>query len=113
MKILVCISHVPDTTSKINFVDDNRAFDKNGVQFIINPNDEFGLTRAVWLKQEAGAELTVVAVGDDSVEPILRKCLAIGADQAIRIDKTPQDGFYVAKQLQALCQKKEYDLRFH
>ena len=52
MKILVCISHVPDTTSKINFVDDDRAFDKNGVQFIINPNDEFGLTRAVWFQQK-------------------------------------------------------------
>lgn len=110
MKILIGISCVPDTTSKIDFVENNTRFNTSSIQYIINPNDEFGLTRAVWLKQEAGAELTVVAVGDDSVEPILRKCLAIGADQAIRIDKTPQDGFYVAKQLQALCQKKEYDL---
>ena len=57
MKILVCISHVPDTTSKINFVDDATAFDKNGVQFIINPNDEFGLTRAVWYQQKQQADM--------------------------------------------------------
>ena len=67
MKILVCISHVPDTTSKINFVDDDRAFDKNGVQFIINPNDEFGLTRAVWFQQKEQAEVTVITVGEASI----------------------------------------------
>ena len=64
MKILVCISTVPDTTSKINFVDENRAFDTQGVTFIINPNDEFGLTRAIWFQQKEGAEVTVVTVGD-------------------------------------------------
>ena len=57
MKILVCISHVPDTTSKINFVDDDTVFDKNGVKFVINPNDEFGLTRAVWFQQKQQAEM--------------------------------------------------------
>ena len=77
MKILVCISHVPDTT-EINFVDDDRAFDKNGVQFIINPNDEFGLTRAVWFQQKEQAEVTVITVGEASCEPTLRKCMAIG-----------------------------------
>ncbi|MGI9560653.1 MAG: electron transfer flavoprotein beta subunit/FixA family protein, partial [Flavobacteriaceae bacterium] len=55
MKILVCISHVPDTTSKINFTEDNTKFDSNAVQFVINPNDEFGLTRAMWFKERQGA----------------------------------------------------------
>jgi len=71
MKILVCISHVPDTTSKINFTDDNTKFDTNGVQYVINPNDEFGLTRAMWFKEKQGAEVTVVNVGGAETEPTL------------------------------------------
>ena len=110
MNILVCISNVPDTTSKINFKDQNEAFDTNGVQFIINPNDEFGLTRAIWLQQKSGAKVTVVTIGDSACEPILRKCLAIGADQAIRIDASPLDGFFVDTQLAALCKKETFDL---
>lgn len=110
MKILVCISNVPDTTSKINFVDENRAFDSQGVTYIINPNDEFGLTRAIWLQQKEGAAVTVATVGDASCEAILRKCLAIGADSAVRIDALPQDGFYVATQLAAYAEKEAFDL---
>ncbi len=110
MNILVCISNVPDTTSKINFKENNTAFDTQGVQFIINPNDEFGLTRAIWLQQKLGAKVTVVTVGDSSCEPILKKCLAIGADKAIRIDVKPQDGLQVASCLASICKKTEYDL---
>ena len=110
MKILVCISHVPDTTSKINFVDDDTAFDTNGVQFIINPNDEFGLTRAVWFQKKQQAEVTVITVGDASCEPTLRKCLAIGANKAIRVDLNPTDGFQVAQQVSAHCKEEKYDL---
>lgn len=110
MKVLVCISHVPDTTSKINFLDGDTSFDTNGVQFIINPNDEFGLTRAIWMQQQQGAEVTVVSVGDISCEPTLRKCLAIGADRAIRIDIKPTDGFQVAKQLASICENEYYDI---
>ena len=99
MKILVCISHVPDTTSKINFTNDNTSFDTNGVQFVINPNDEFGLTRAMWFKEKQGASVTVVNVGLANTEPTLRKALAIGADDAIRINVEPTDGLLVAKQL--------------
>ena len=110
MKILVCISHVPDTTSKINFVDGDTVFDKNGVKFVINPNDEFGLTRAVWFQQKQQAEVTVITVGDTSCEPTLRKCLAIGADKAVRIDLNPTDGFQVAQQLSAHCKVENYDL---
>ena len=110
MKILVCISHVPDTTSKINFVDDDTVFDKNGVKFVINPNDEFGLTRAVWFQQKQQAEVTVITVGDPSCESTLRKCLAIGADKAVRVDLNPTDGFQVAQQLSAHCKVENYDL---
>jgi electron transfer flavoprotein beta subunit len=107
---LVCISNVPDTTSKINFVDEFKTFDTQGVTYIINPNDEFGLTRAIWLKQKEGATVSVATVGDVSCEAILRKCLAIGADSAVRIDAKPKDGFYVAKQLAAYAQKETFDL---
>ena len=110
MKILVCISHVPDTTSKINFTDGDTKFDTNGVQFVINPNDEFGLTRAMWFKEKQGASVDVVNVGGAETEPTLRKALAIGADNAIRINAEATDGFYVAKQLAKIIQDGGYDL---
>ena len=110
MNILVCISNVPDTTSKINFINNDTEFDTNGIQYIINPNDEFGLTRAIWFQQKEGAKVTVLTVGESSCEPILRKCLAIGADMAIRIDAIPKDGFFVANQISEICKKNKYDL---
>ena len=110
MKILVCISHVPDTTSKINFTDNDSKFDTNGVQFVINPNDEFGLTRAMWFKEKQGANVTVVNVGGAETEPTLRKALAIGADAAIRVNTVAKDGFFVAKQLAKVVQNGGYDL---
>ncbi|MBA82547.1 MULTISPECIES: electron transfer flavoprotein subunit beta/FixA family protein [unclassified Leeuwenhoekiella] len=110
MKILVCISHVPDTTSKINFTDDNTKFDTNGVQFVINPNDEFGLTRAMWFKEKQGATVDIVNVGGPETEPTLRKALAIGADTAIRIDTEALDGFQVATELSAVAKEGNYDL---
>lgn len=110
MKVLVCISHVPDTTSKINFTADNKAFDKNGVQFVINPYDEFGLTRAVWLQEKQGAQVTVLTVGGADTEPTLRKALAIGANDAIRIDADPTDGYFVAKQIAEVVKENQYDL---
>jgi electron transfer flavoprotein beta subunit len=110
MKILVCISHVPDTTSKINFTNNDTAFDTNGVQFVINPNDEFGLTRAVWFQEQQGAHVTVINVGGPETEPTLRKALAIGANEAIRINASPTDGFAVASQLAAVINEGNYDL---
>lgn len=110
MKILVCISHVPDTTSKINFTDGDTKFDTNGVQFVINPNDEFGLTRAMWFKEKQGAQVHVVNVGGPETEPTLRKALAIGADEAIRVNTAATDGFSVAKQLAAVVKDGGYDL---
>lgn len=110
MKILVCISHVPDTTSKINFTADNTKFDTTGVQYVINPNDEFGLTRAMWFKEKQGANVTVANVGGPETEPTLRKALAIGADAAIRVNIPANDGFSVAKQLAKVVQDGGYDL---
>lgn len=110
MKILVCISHVPDTTSKINFTDNDTQFDTNGVQYIINPNDEFGLTRAMWFKEKQGASVDVVNVGGKETESTLRKALAIGADSAIRVDTPAQDSYQVAKNLAKVAQEGEYDL---
>ncbi|MDX1701026.1 MAG: electron transfer flavoprotein subunit beta/FixA family protein [Melioribacteraceae bacterium] len=110
MKILVCISHVPDTTSKINFSDGDTKFDSTGVQFVINPNDEFGLTRAMWFKEKQGASVDVVNVGGPETEPTLRKALAIGADAAIRVNTVATDGFSVAKQLAKVVADGNYDL---
>ncbi|CAM3596582.1 electron transfer flavoprotein subunit beta/FixA family protein [Flavobacterium gelidilacus] len=110
MKILVCISNVPDTTSKINFTNGDTEFDTNGVQFVINPNDEFGLTRAVWFKEQQSATVTVVSVGLADSEATLRKALAIGADDAIRINANPTDGTFVAKQLAEIAKQGNYDL---
>lgn len=110
MKILVCISHVPDTTSKINFTENDTKFDTNGVQFVINPYDEFSLTRAMWFKEKQGASVTVVNVGNATTESTLRKALAIGADDAIRVNTEATDGFFVAKQLAEVVKNGGYDL---
>ncbi len=110
MKILVCISHVPDTTSKINFADNDTKFDTTGVQYVINPYDEFMLTRAMWFKEKQGATITVVNVGNPSTEPTLRKALAIGADDAIRVNTEATDGYYVAIQLAEIIKNGEYDV---
>ena len=110
MKILVCISHVPDTTSKINFTNDDSQFDTNGVSFVINPNDEYGLTRAIWFQEQQGATVTVVNVGGPETEPTLRKALAIGANDAIRVNANPTDSFFVAKQLAEVIKNGAYDL---
>lgn len=110
MKILVCISHVPDTTSKINFVENDTQFDTQGVQFIINPNDEFGLTRAMWFKEKSGASVDVINVGGAETEATLRKALAIGADNAIRVNTAARDAQQVAKEIVTVMQQNSYDL---
>lgn len=110
MRILVCISHVPDTTSKINFVEGDTKFDTNGVQYIINPNDEFGLTRAMWFKEKNGATVDVINVGGPETETTLRKTLAIGADAAIRINTSALEASQVAKEIANVVQQGNYDL---
>jgi electron transfer flavoprotein beta subunit len=108
MKILVCISHVPDTTSKINFIDNNTKFDPSGVQFIIGPYDDYALARAIELKESLGATVTVINVGPADTEPTIRKALAIGADDAVRVNADPTDSFFVASQIAEHA--KGYDL---
>ena len=100
MKILVCISNVPDTTSKINFIESNTKFDVAGVQFIIGPYDDYALARAIEIKESTpGTTVTVLNVGLAETEPTIRKALAIGADDAIRVNADPIDSYFVATQI--------------
>ena len=110
MNIVVCISSVPDTTAKINFVENGSVFDENGVQFVINPYDEFGLTKAILLKEKHGGKITVITVGEQKVEPVIRKALAIGADDAIRINHSPKDSYTTAYHIAEYLKINSYDL---
>ncbi|MCS7162857.1 MAG: electron transfer flavoprotein subunit beta/FixA family protein [Bacteroidia bacterium] len=118
MKILCCISHVPDTTARIQFTADGKALDRTGITFIINPYDDFALARAAELKEKNpnGVKVTVLAVGKngaqstDSVDANLRKALALGLDEAVRIDAEPVDAFFVAHQIAAYAKDKGFDL---
>lgn len=110
MKILVCISNVPDTTSKINLTDDKKSVVTTGIQFIINPYDEIALTRALELTEPAGGSVTVINVGDNTTEPTIRKALAIGATDAVRVNAAPRDAFFVASQIAAYAKDKGFDL---
>jgi len=115
MKILICLSNVPDTTTKAKFVNDNTAFDTTGVQWIINPWDELALTRAIELKSDAAnsiENITVITVGGKDAEPTMRKALAIGADDAVRIDAEPKDAYYVAAQIAEYLKSNPFDLIF-
>lgn len=112
MKILVCISKAPDTTSKIAFTEGNTKFDENGVQYIVNPYDEwYALVRALELK-EAGsaANVTIITVGTTADEAVIRKALAIGADDAVRIDADPKDAYFVAEQIAGYAKSNGFDL---
>lgn len=111
MNILVCISKAPDTTSKIAFTDNNTKFDSNGVQFIINPYDEwYALVKGLEIKEAAGGSVTVIHVGPQENDAIIRKALAIGADDAVRINTDPKDALYTAKEIVAYAKDKSYDM---
>ena len=110
MKILVCITHVPDTTSKISFTDNNTKFDQTGVQYIIGPYDDYALARAIELKDQHGGTVTALNVGEAETEPTIRKALAIGADDAIRVNAQPSDAFFVAQQIASVVKSGGYDL---
>lgn len=111
MNILVCISKVPDTTSKIAFTDNNTNFDTNGVQFIVNPYDEwYALVRALEIKEAQGGKVTVLNVGLADNDPTIRKALAIGADDAVRINIEPKDALSAAKQIVAYAKGQAYDM---
>jgi electron transfer flavoprotein beta subunit len=111
MKILVCISKSPDTTSKVAFTDGNTKFDENGVQYIVNPYDEwYALVRALEIKEAGGGQVTIVTVGAAADEAVIRKALAIGADEAVRIDADPKDAYYTATQIAEYAKSNGFDL---
>lgn len=110
MKILVCISVVPDTTTKITFKDNNTQFNTEGVQFIINPYDELALTRALEMTEANGGSVSVINVGTAVNEPVIRKALAIGAQDAIRVDSEAHDGMFVAANIAEQAKKGGYDM---
>src|SRR6195952_1507630 len=110
MKILVCISNVPDTTTKITFTDNNTQFNNNGVQFILNPYDEIALARAIELTDGGNGTVTVINVGGAATEPTIRKALAIGATDAVRVNAKAHDAWYVASQVAAYAKTNSFDL---
>ncbi len=111
MKFLVCISKAPDTTTKISFTDNSTKFNNDKVQFIINPYDEwYALVRAIELKEKLGGTVTVLNVGAADNEAIIRKALAIGADDAVRIDAEPDDALFVASQIAQHVKSETYDI---
>lgn len=111
MKILVAISKVPDTTTKISFIDNNTKFNNDKVQFIINPYDEwYALVRALELKEKLGGTVTTITVGGADNEAIIRKALAIGADDSVRVDAEATDGFFVAEQIAQYAKDKSFDM---
>lgn len=111
MKILVCISKVPDTTAKISFTSDNTAFNEEGVQFILNPADEwYALVKALEIKEAKGGEVHLVSVGKSDYDAVIRKALALDADQAFRIDAEGTDAYFTASQIAHFAKGKDYDL---
>jgi len=114
MKILVCISKTPDTTAKIAFTDNNTKFDSNGVQWIINPYDEwYALVRAIELKEaDASTVIHLINIGSADTDPIIRKALALGGDEAIRVNTDSHDSFFIASQIAGVAKQGAYDLIF-
>jgi electron transfer flavoprotein beta subunit len=110
MKILVCISSVPDTTTKITFTDNNTQLNKSGFQYILNPYDEIALSKAVELAENLQGTATAIHVGDVTTEPTIRKALAIGATESVRINAEPLDAYFVAKQIAHYANDKNFDL---
>ncbi len=111
MKLLVCISKAPDTTSKISFTDNNTKFNENGVQYIVNPYDEwYALVRALEISESNGGSVTTITVGTSADDPTIRKALAIGANEAVRIDAEPLDAYFVAKQIAEYAKDKNFDM---
>jgi len=110
MKILVCISNVPDTTTKITFTNDNTQFNTAGVQFIVNPYDEIALSKAIELCEGGKGTVTVINVGEAATDPTIRKALAIGADDAVRINAAPRDAYFVAYQIAEYVKAHDFDM---
>ncbi len=113
MKLLVCISRTPETTAKISFTEDGKQFNSDGVQYIMNPYDEwYALVRAVEFKEQNGGEVTVIHVGESSSDIIIRKALSIGADKAVRVNANPSSSLFVAKQIANYASENPQDIIF-
>ena len=113
MKFLVCISQTPDTTAKISFNADGTELSAAGVQFIMNPYDEwYALVRACELREALGGSVTALHVGPSANETTIRKALAIGADDAVRIHADPQSAAYTAAQIAAYARAENFDILF-
>jgi electron transfer flavoprotein beta subunit len=111
MKILVCISKAPDTTAKVSFTDGNTKFNEDKVQFIVNPYDEwYALVRGLELKESLGGTVTTITVGGPDHDPIIRKALAIGADNAVRVNAEDTDAYFVANQIANYAKANGFDL---
>ncbi|MDO7745097.1 MAG: electron transfer flavoprotein subunit beta/FixA family protein [Pedobacter sp.] len=110
MKILVCISNVPDTTTKITFTNDNTQFNTSGVLYIVNPYDEIALSKAIELCEGGKGTVTVVNVGESATDPTVRKALAIGADDAVRINAAPRDAYFTAFQIAEYAKTTDFDM---
>ncbi|HOZ30054.1 MAG TPA: electron transfer flavoprotein subunit beta/FixA family protein [Bacteroidales bacterium] len=113
MKILVCMGNVPDTTTKIKFDSEMKKLDTNGVQWVINPWDELALTRALEIKEQSGGKIekvSVINVGQADAEPTIRKALAIGADDAFRVDANPKDAYFIAAQIAEIVKTEKFDI---
>ncbi|MDD3740563.1 MAG: electron transfer flavoprotein subunit beta/FixA family protein [Bacteroidales bacterium] len=113
MKILVCMGNVPDTTTKIRFDSEMKKLDTNGVQWVINPWDELALTRALEIKEQSGGKIekvSVINIGKADAEPTIRKALAIGADDAYRVDADPTDSYFIAAQIAEVAKAESFDI---
>jgi electron transfer flavoprotein beta subunit len=110
MKVLVCISNVPDTTAKITFTNNNTEFSTTGIQFILNPYDEIALARAIELCEGGKGTVTVINVGEAATEPTIRKALAIGADDAVRINAVPRDAYFVSYNIAQYAKDQGFDM---
>ncbi len=113
MKLLVCISQTPDTTAKISFKEESTRYDESGIQFIINPYDEwYALVKAIEIVEKQGGSVTILTVGGPDTETNIRKALAIGADDAVRVNAHPEDSLFVAKQIAHYAKDNEFDIVF-
>ena len=113
MKFLVCISKSPDTTSKIDFTDNGTKFNEAGVQYIVNPYDEwYALVRALELKESLGGSVTTITVGEAADDSIIRKALAIGADNAVRVNAAANDAYFTAFQIAEYAKSNDFDIVF-
>jgi electron transfer flavoprotein beta subunit len=111
MNILVCISRVPDTATRVAIGADKKNIDTKGVKYIVNPYDEFAIEEALQLKQKNSGSVTALTIGTDEAVDVLRTALAMGADKAILVKgDVTKDSFYIAENIAAIAKELNPDL---